>query len=140
MSASGPSAEPDVHHGADQHAHHVVEEAVGLDVEAQPSTVGPRFPLGARETAAIVRLGLTLGGERPEVVLAEEQRGRGAERGGIERPAERPLEAPAERRRRRVVGTDVVAVAAARSRSCGRGSRVASDAPTRPSSPWEGGR
>ena len=33
---AGRRPSPDVHHGAHQHAHHVMEEAVGLDVEAQP--------------------------------------------------------------------------------------------------------
>ena len=44
----------------------------------------------------------------------------------VERPAERPLEGPAKRRGRGGVGADVVAVAAARARSCGRGSPGAS--------------
>ena len=42
------AAETDVHHRADQHAHHVVQEPVGLDVKAHAAAVGPLGPLGDR--------------------------------------------------------------------------------------------
>src|SRR5262245_40465759 len=40
----GTPTERDVHHGADQHPHHVMQEAVGLDMIAQAPAVGSWFP------------------------------------------------------------------------------------------------
>src|SRR5262245_39018680 len=101
-----------VHHGSHEHAHHVVQEPVGFDVEAHPPAVGPRFPLGPREATEVMRLGFSLRGKCPKVVLAAKEQGGGAKRSDIERTAECPLEVPAEGRGGGVVGADVVAVAA----------------------------
>ena len=49
---AGRRPSPDVHHGADQHAHHVVQEAVGLDVEAQPSCRRAALPTRQRESGS----------------------------------------------------------------------------------------
>src|SRR3954462_5940103 len=50
-----PTPKRDVHHGADQHSHHVMQEAIGLDVIAPPAAVGTRFPGRERQAAAVVR-------------------------------------------------------------------------------------
>ena len=91
------AVEPDIDHRSDEHADHVVQEPVGLHVEAHAPALGAELPLRAREAAAVVRLGRALGGEGAEVVLAEEQRRGSAQPGGVERSAKGPLEAAAKR-------------------------------------------
>ena len=102
MSPSGPAPEPDVHHRADQHAHHVVQEAVGLDVEAHAAAVRPLRPFGdaaaGSGSAAWARPWRRRRGSRARPCSSVAA---ALERGQIERPAERPFERPAERRGRR---------------------------------------
>ena len=63
--AERTASEADVDHGADQHPDHVVQEAVGLTWKLTPRP-SAGHPLRSDRTAAVVRLGLSLGGEGAE--------------------------------------------------------------------------
>src|SRR5439155_26671184 len=81
------------------------------DLETDASSLGSQRPFGSMDMATVMGLRATLGREGRKVVLAEEQRGSGAERDLIQRPAHRPFVGMAERRRRGLVQSDIVPVA-----------------------------
>src|SRR5690349_3746355 len=110
--AEGTPPEADVHHRAHQHPHHVVQEAVGLDMKADPAARASLAPLRSHDPAAIVPLGLTGHGERAEIMCAVQQHGPRTKDAEIQRPCERPFEGPPKRRGGGLVSADVVPVPA----------------------------
>ena len=100
-----------VHHRADHHSHHMVEEPIRLDMKAHTTSVRPFRPFGERKGAAVMRFRRALGGEGGEVMLAEELARRELKRCDVERSAQRPLEPAPEWRCGCGVESEVVAIA-----------------------------
>ena len=65
----GPATESHIDHGTYQHADHVMEKPVGLDMEAYAVAIGPRLPVCEQESATVVGF-VTLGGKCAEIVLS----------------------------------------------------------------------
>jgi hypothetical protein len=87
---------PSLDHGPDQGAGHVPEEAVRLDLELEGVTPPvPGCVLHDAREDFVVRLS---GGERPEIVLPDQQVGRFGKRLLVKRPWIPPAPALLERR------------------------------------------
>ncbi len=98
--------------GADEEAHHVVQEAVRLDDEGEPS--GAFAPAGVRHDAAMIMRvrGGTAGGEGDKPVIAHDLPCDRVERAAIDRLVQRPLGAPSEGGPCVVIRSNVVRVPA----------------------------
>ena len=107
-----PALEGDIHHGADEHADHVVEKPVCLNVEFHTAIRRPWTPLGQLDVAVVVRMGLATHTVRLEVMRAGQLAGARGEEIPTHGSAQCPFEGMAERRGRGVVGADDVAIAA----------------------------
>ena len=123
-----------IEHRADEEAHHVVQEAVRLDLERQaalplvPARASRRCS-GGRSSAGAVPCTANARKQWSPTSAAAAASSRVARRAGART---RHSQSPPERRVRRVVGADEIAVPPATPRRSARGTRAASRAPRRP--------
>jgi anthranilate phosphoribosyltransferase len=116
--AERTTSQADVHHGADQHSHHVMQEAVGLHMESHSPSFRTGFPLGQKHSAAVMRF-LALDCKGLEVAFSADMLSSSIQELEVERTPERPLEAAAKRRCGSAVQPDDVAVAPGNRRLAG---------------------
>ena len=105
-----PPAPRDLDHRPHEEAYHVVQKAIGLDLEDEPTIV--LSPRGFDDGAAMVilRRGGPQHGEGEKAVRTDERARAVREKIACERLLERPFPPPAEGRLRLPIGADMVAV------------------------------